>query len=92
MQQRRTIRMNTWSYPRRGCDFCGHCFTPQIESQRFCGPACRRHGRAMEAKAARRAWAEQGAEVALDVRRDFLAERGLWKPEGERFKASLKRR
>jgi hypothetical protein len=73
---------------RRRCDFCAHCFTPQIESQRFCGPRCRRLGRSLEAKAARRLWAQECATVDEDVRSEFLAERGIWQPEGLRATAA----
>jgi hypothetical protein len=71
--------MNYFGYERRACDFCSHAFTPQLDSQRFCGPRCRQQGRALENRAARQVWADAGRPIAQEVREDFERDRGLWR-------------
>ena len=42
------------------CAYCGEPFVPRVTDQRFCRWSCRKRGKALEARSARRVWIEQG--------------------------------
>jgi hypothetical protein len=52
--------------PKRPCQHCGAMFRPRVADQRFCRPFCRTECKKLEAKSARRVWAEHGRKLIRD--------------------------
>jgi hypothetical protein len=51
---------------RQVCEVCKREYRPRAGDQRFCGPACRYEGKKLEAKSARRVWADAGRPLVDD--------------------------
>jgi hypothetical protein len=82
------------------CWYCRKPFNVRWPGQRFCRAHCRRMGKAIEGRAARRSWDDAGRPVQAETReafdRDVAArqriERGLWQPDRAMAAAAMVRR
>jgi hypothetical protein len=48
------------------CEVCKRKYRPRSPDQRFCGAVCRYESKKLEAKSARRVWAEHGRPIIND--------------------------
>jgi hypothetical protein len=69
-------------YQKKPCEYCGQVFRPRIEDQRFCRRWCRKQAMAIEGRAARRSWDDQGRPIDETIRLEFERDHRPW--EGRR--------
>jgi hypothetical protein len=56
------------------CAYCARLYTQRWPNQKWCSPYCRRQGSALEGRAARRSWADQGRPIQPEVMEAFERE------------------
>ena len=53
------------------CWYCRRRFEVRWPGQRFCRAHCRRMGKAIEGRASRKAWIDQGRPIQAEIREAF---------------------
>jgi hypothetical protein len=53
------------------CAYCGRLYNQRWPNQKWCSPYCRRQGSALEGRAARRSWDDQGRPIQAETREAF---------------------
>jgi hypothetical protein len=56
---------------RRVCPVCGAAFRQRMPNQVWCRAWCKRQAKAIEGRAARRSWDDQGRPIQAEVREAF---------------------